>query len=179
MKKIILLFSVLFLNLSNAQALSVLKSSPNSPDSSYDIQFLDTMIAHHRQGIEMAELATKKSQNSNIKSKAHLMIERQQGEVAKMQSIRDGIAPNADVAVNMNLKGMKDADLENLSSQISKNFDEEFLKRSIKHYEGGLTMSKDAAKRAKNARVIEIAHVISSSQSGEISELKEIFNDLF
>jgi len=179
MKKIILLFSIIFLGTANAQALDVLKSSPKATDASYDVQFLDTMIAHHRQGIEMAEMAVKKSQNTAIKNKAHMIIERQQNEVMKLQSIRDSIAPNAEVAVNMNMKGMEDADLENLSNQNSKNFDEKFLKMSIKHNEGGVEMSKDAAKRAKNARVIEIAHSLSSSQVGEISELKEILNEMF
>lgn len=156
-----------------------LKSSKNAEDATYDVQFLDTMIAHHKQQIEMAEIAKEKSQNESVRNKADKIIALKQGEVAKLKEVREDIAADSDEAINLDFKGMHAVDMKSLEKQSSKNFDEKFIKESLKHNEGGLTMSKDAAKKAKNGKVVDIANMLTTSQVGEISELKEILKEQF
>lgn len=151
-----------------------LKSSPNARKSSYDIQFLDTMIAHHRQGVQMAQMAQDKSQNEEVKDKAKMMVDDQKSDISNMKTIRDDIQEKAPEAVNMDMEGMASVDLKTLNSQSAKKFDEKFLKMSIKHREGGKEMSKDAMKRAKNSKVKELASSLTGKQMGEIVELKEM-----
>ena len=157
---------------------SSIKSSAGANKSSYDIQFLDTMIAHHRQEIEMAELAATKSQNEEVKNKAQLLVDDQKSDISKMQGIRDDIQEKAPEAINLGLDGMLNSDVKGLNSQTAKNFDEKFLKAMIKHKEGGKQMAKDATRRAKNAKVKQVAGEISSREAGEIAELKDMLSKM-
>lgn len=50
--------------------MGMVKSSPHAAEAPFDIQYLDTMAEHHREGIKMFQLAVKKSDNQNIKSMA-------------------------------------------------------------------------------------------------------------
>jgi len=40
-----------------------MKSSPNAANAPYDLQFLDTMIAHHQGAVDMAKIAKGGNQN--------------------------------------------------------------------------------------------------------------------
>ena len=53
---------------------STLQSSPNATDAPYDLQFLDTMTAHHQSAIEMAKPIDAKSDNAEIKAIAAKII---------------------------------------------------------------------------------------------------------
>lgn len=180
MIKIISLAAVLFV-ISGALALSYepVQSSQNASKASYDIQFLDSMIAHHKQGVEMAEMAMTKSQNARIRTKAETTADKQQSEIAKMQVIRNEVQEDAPLAINMNLDGMKSLNLKSLELKSARNFDDQFLTMSIEHDEAGLVMSKSAARRATNLKVQDIARNLSDSQSGELSELREIMKSRY
>ena len=153
------------------------KTSPDAKKSSYDIQFLDSMIAHHRQGVEMAQKAVDRSQTQEVKKKAQSMITSLKGDLSKMKSIRDDIQENAPESINMDLEGMQQVDMKELDTISAKNFDEKFLQMSIDHEKGGLEMSKEAIKHAKNAAVKEEARELSKKQMGEITELKEMLKN--
>ncbi len=163
-----------FANISEYEKYSPIKSSINATKSSYDIQFIDTMIAHHRQEILMAEMAADKSQNKEIKIKALAIIESDQADIAKLQILRDEIQEKAPVAINMRLEGMSSPDLQTLYSQSAKNFDKKFLNLMITHKNGAIEMAKEANKLAKNAKVKDASERISGEQVGEIAELKEM-----
>jgi len=155
----------------------VTKTSPDAKKSSYDIQFLDSMIEHHRQGVEMAQKAVDRSQTQEIKKKAQSIIVSLKGDLSKMKSIRDDIQENAPESINMDLEGMEQVDMKELDIVSAKNFDEKFLQMSIDHEKGGLEMSKEASKHAKNAAVKEKARELTNKQMGEITELKEMLKN--
>ncbi|MES2961712.1 MAG: DUF305 domain-containing protein [Pseudomonadota bacterium] len=155
----------------------VTKTSPDAKKSSYDIQFLDSMIEHHRQGVEMAQKAVDRSQTQEIKKKAQSMMTDLKGDISKMKSIRDDIQENAPESINMDMEGMKQVDMKELDTVSAKNFDEKFLKMSIAHEEGGLEMSKEASKRAKNQAIKDEARELTNKQIGEIAELKEMLKN--
>ncbi len=143
-------------------------------EARYDIQFLDTMIEHHRQGIEMFKLAVQKSHSKKVKSKAQTMLDEQQKDIPKLQSLRNKIQSNAQESVNMDLPGMENMDMNELSSKSGKDFDEEFLKMTIKHHEGAIKMSEDALNKAQNKDVRNKAKMTIDKQTKEIAELKKM-----
>lgn len=154
------------------------KSSPNASKASYDIQFLDTMIAHHKQGIEMSEMAADKSQNETVKEKAQMLVDDEQGDISKLKEIRDEIQEKAPLAINTSLDGMSSSDVKGLNNESAKSFDKKFLKMTIAHREGTKEMAKEASKRAKNAKVKQIADQLANKQTGQIAELKEMLKNL-
>ena len=61
-----------------------------------------------------------------------------------------------------------------LSSKSGKDFDEEFLKMTIKHHEGAIKMSEDALNKAQNKDVRNKAKMTIDKQTKEIAELKKM-----
>jgi len=105
MKKIItytVVIAIIALSAFVAKAYDGLKSSPNYSQSSYDIQFLDTMIAHHNQGMELAQIAVGKTQNKEVKSKVQARIDSLQLKISEMHAARYDIQENAPPSINLN-----------------------------------------------------------------------------
>jgi uncharacterized protein (DUF305 family) len=155
-----------------------LKSSAAASNALYDIQFLDTMMAHHRQGITMAEMATERAKNKDVKDRAQIMVYDQKVEISKMQTLRDSIKENAPEAINMKLDGMMSVDLKALDAENVKNFDEAFVRAAIEHKQGSKDMAKEASKRAKNSKVREISRDISNREANNITDLKTLLSDI-
>jgi len=53
---------------SNEMDHSMMQSSPNASSAPYDLQFLDTMIAHHRGAVDMAGPCATNAQHAEVKT---------------------------------------------------------------------------------------------------------------
>jgi hypothetical protein len=51
-------------------------------DSSYDQSYMHRMAAHHRQGVEIAEMGAEKAGDPHLRALARMMIAGQNGEIA-------------------------------------------------------------------------------------------------
>src|SRR5690349_7960846 len=60
-------------------------SSPGAAESPYELQFLDTMMAHHNGAIDMAQLVATRAQHAELKQLAKNIIADQQKETAQMK----------------------------------------------------------------------------------------------
>ena len=85
---------------------SEMKSSPNAVSQPYDLQFIDTMTAHHKGAIEMAKMVNGKTQNPDIKKFASQIIADQEKEIAQMKDWRDKWFAGKPPAMNMEMPGM-------------------------------------------------------------------------
>lgn len=157
---------------------STVQSSPDAAKAPYDIQFLDTMAEHHREGIGMFEMAVDKAQDRGVRDKAQQMIDAQQKEIPELKSLRDDIESEAPQAVNMALPGMKPMDVSKLESSTGKDFDRRFIDMTIEHHEGAVTMSRDALEHAKISEVKDRARTMVDKQNKEIAELKQMRSTL-
>lgn len=153
---------------------STVQSSPDAAKAPYDIQFLDTMAEHHREGIEMFKMAADKAQDRGVRDKAQQMIDEQQKEIPELKSLRDDIDSDVPQAVNMALPGMKPMDMSKLESATGKDFDRRFLDMTIEHHKGAVAMSRDALKNAKSSAVKDRAQTMIDKQDKEIAELKQM-----
>jgi uncharacterized protein (DUF305 family) len=152
-------------------------SSPGAASAPYELQFLDSMIVHHKGAVDMAMLAEKRSQRKEVKELAASIIYDQEKEIGKMSEWRDLWFAEKAKAVNMEFPGMShDAggmELKKLESLTGQEFDAEFVRQMISHHEGAVEMAKNVQKRDARKELKELAGDIIASQEPEIKQMKE------
>lgn len=161
-----------------SKGMSMMQSSPHAAKAPYDIQYLDTMAEHHREGIKMFQMAVDKAQSQELRDKAQMMIDAQKKEIPELKAMRDEIKPNAPEAINMKMPGMMMMDMSKLESSSGKDFDHHFIDMTIKHHQGALDMSRDALKHAKSQQVKKQAQMIIDMQTKEITEMKTMLKKI-
>lgn len=114
---------------------STMKSSANASDAEYDLQFIDTMIAHHQGAVDMAKLIQAKAVNDELKKLGINIISSQEKEITAMRAWRDQWFGGKPPAINMEMAGMAASmsgmDMQKLDSLSGKAFDLEFVKQMI------------------------------------------------
>ena len=156
---------------------SMMQSSPNAAAAAYDLQFLDTMIAHHQGAVEMAGPAAAKAQHAEIKTLAGNIISSQQTEIAQMKAWREKWFAGAAPAINMEMAGMKDSmmrmDMKKLGTLNGNAFDIEFIGQMIPHHEGAVVMAKEALKKSTKDEIKNLAKAIIAAQEAEIKQMDD------
>lgn len=156
---------------------SAMQSSPNAATAPYDLQFLDTMTAHHQAAVEMAGPCAAKAQHAELKTLCANIISSQQKEIADMKAWREKWFTGAAPAINMQMAGMNDSmkgmDMKKLGSLSGNDFDLEFIKQMTAHHEGAVTMAKEALQRSTKEEIKTLAAAIIKAQEEEIKQMKE------
>lgn len=156
-------------------------------DMPYDLHFIDMMMHHHREGVEMARLAEEKSANARVKAFAAKTIEGQEKELAQLQWHRDNLyaghaqMDHAQMMAHMeNMpghEGMKmdmEADMRKLRSATGVAFDRLFIETMTHHHKMAVGMSKEAQTKAEHAEVRELARKSAVAQQKELAEMNAI-----
>lgn len=155
---------------------SAMQSSPAAEQQPFDIQFLDTMIQHHKEGIDMIQMGAEKAENPEVRSMAQKMVEEQKKEIPELQNLRNEVKANAPEAVNRNLPGMEPMDHSKLESATGAEFDREFLNMTIKHHQGAVEMADMALNQAQNPDVKAKAQMMHDKQKQEIEQMQGMLN---
>jgi uncharacterized protein (DUF305 family) len=166
---------------SNGQMdMSGMKSDPNADRAPFDLQFIDTMSEHHRGAIEMAEMALKKSENTELKKFAQKIIDDQKKEIAQMKEWRDKWYAGAPPAKNMEMPGMSDSmkmmmsqDMKKMEAATGKEFDVHFLDMMTPHHAGAVEMAKNALGKAEHQEIKTLAGNVIKAQEAEIKMMNE------
>ncbi len=156
---------------------STMKSSPNAATAAYDLQFIDTMIAHHQGAVDMAKDCGAKAQHTEIKTLCANIISSQQKEISEMKAWREKWFAGAAQAVNMEMAGMADSmkgmDMKKLSALSGNDFDLEFIRQMIPHHDGAVIMAKEALQKTAKDEIKTLANAIIKAQEAEIKQMKE------
>ena len=155
---------------------SEMKSSPNAATAPYDLQFIDTMTAHHQGAIEMAKMIDGKTTNADLKKFAAQIITDQEKEVAQMKEWREKWFSGKPPAMNMEMSGMADSmkmDMSKLSNAKDKEWDLMFLEMMTPHHQGAITMSKEALQKSEKAEIKTLANQIIKAQEAEIKMMAD------
>ncbi len=169
-----LAFSQLALAHDDAKVDAAMQNSPGAAKAPYDVQFLDTMAAHHGEAIRMSRLAVDKARSDSLRAKAQQMIDDQEAEIRVLKSMREDVDAEAPSAVNRKLPGMAMMDMSKLESASGEEFDRRFFDMTITHHQGAVEMSKSELKSGKNQSVKDKAQEIIDKQVEEIAELKQM-----
>jgi uncharacterized protein (DUF305 family) len=155
---------------------SVMKSAPNAAAQPYDVQFLDTMIAHHEGAIEMARAAETKAQNADLKSLAARIIADQTREIAQMKQWREQWFAGKPSALNMEMAGMADSmtgmNMTKINTASGDGFDTEFISQMTPHHQGAVTMAREALIKAEHPEIKTLANQIIQTQEAEIKQMQ-------
>ena len=165
---------------------SVIESSPNAESAQYELQFLDTMIAHHETAIDVAQLAPTRAAHQQLKDIAKGIITSDRAEIEQMRELRARFFPGASPAINADLPGiteaMKNIDLEKLDDLKENPFDQEFIRELVANREGAVAAAQNVIARSADSSgnadlsesIRKLAQTIIDSQNAEIKQLREI-----
>ncbi len=139
---------------------SGMKSDANAASAPYDLQFIDTMTAHHTGAVEMAKMIDGKTQNAEIIKFGKQIIADQEKEIGQMKDWREKWFKGAPKAMNMEMPGMMDSmkmDMSKLSNSKDKGFrfgiyrnDDSASRRS--GYDGERSLTEKRKTGNQNAR---------------------------
>ncbi|MGY1608590.1 DUF305 domain-containing protein [Geodermatophilus sp. SYSU D00700] len=160
---------------------------------SVDAGFSRDMAVHHRQGVEMANLALERSTDPEVRRLAFDISSTQTNQAGRMEGwlslwglSRSGGdhmawmggehaghgASGADGAV---MPGMAtEAELAQLRSLTGTAFDVEFLRLMTRHHQGGFDMAQYAAENAAEPAVRRLARSIADTQSAEVTTMVDM-----
>ena len=153
-------------------------------DMPYDLHYIDMMIMHHQEGIEMAQMAQTKAVSPKVKALADRIVTDQQKDIAELQGHRNhwyAGKPPMDPAMmssmmqsmHPGMMSMEDTRRKLLAADGAA-FDRLFLETMIHHHQMAIDMSKEARTKAEHAEIKEIARKTIVKQTAEISEMNRL-----
>jgi uncharacterized protein (DUF305 family) len=139
-----------------------------------DVMFLQMMIPHHQQAIDISNIALKTSKDAELLALAGTIIKAQTAEIIQMKSWLNEAGATNDMGHSMGMGGMLDeTDLSALSAAVGKTFDTLWLKGMIGHHDGAIhmtTMINDAS----NADIKAFGENVVKDQSAQIVQMNAI-----
>ncbi|HET7327885.1 MAG TPA: DUF305 domain-containing protein [Nocardioidaceae bacterium] len=161
-----------------------------------DVEFVQMMIPHHAQALEMGQLARTRAQNPKVKAVAARIADAQGAEILEMSAWleRHGIeAPTAaDLAGGAHdgdahgggghhamMPGMLSEDqMDALAAAEGHRFDVLYLQGMIAHHQGAVEMAGQVMEDGTDVRISEIGTDVAAGQSAEIERMKELLRQL-
>ena len=138
-----------------------------------DIMFLQMMIPHHQQAIDMSDLALTRSSDSELLALAKDIRDGQGAEIVKMKAWLDKAGADLDPGHSMghDMGGMlSDSELAALEAATGKSFDLLWLKGMTGHHDGAIDMAA-MIEDAENAEIKSFGQAIVSAQSAQNKQM--------
>ena len=141
-----------------------------------DVTFARSMIPHHQQAVEMAEMAGTRASSTEVKQLAARIEAGQGPEIETMQGwLKNWGASETESASGDSMTGMmSDDDMTTLRKATGPEFDTMFLTMMIGHHDGAIEMANTEQVKGKNAEALALARDIEDAQTSEIGEMKRI-----
>ncbi len=145
-----------------------------------DKMFLQMMIPHHEQAVEMSDLALSTSKNAEVLKLAKQIKGAQAPEIINMRGwLADaGLSEDPGHSMGNGMGAMlSDSELSALKGSKGKAFDRLFLTGMIAHHEGAVHMVM-MIENSPNSEIKNLGQAIIKSQSAEIDLMKELLNKI-
>ena len=153
-------------------------------DVPYDLQFIDVMIMHYRQGVEVARIAETKAQHARVKGFASKTAADQEKEIAELQGYRDHFYAGRPKTERNQMRAIPshmhaDMNMSNLQAATGGEFDRLFLDMLMLHHQTGVNMLKEAVGKAEHAEIKEFARRIIAKRQGmaEMNRIKAMIGN--
>ena len=152
--------------------------------SQADVQFMQGMIMHHAQAVEMTALIDSHTQNKELHTLGARISRSQSDEIDFMKrwltvrgestSMPMHHMPGMDMSSHsMLMPGMlTEKQMAALRKAKGKEFDQLFLTGMIQHHNGALTMVKDLFDTAGAGQDAEVFNFVTDVDSGQRAEIK-------
>ncbi|MER6783101.1 DUF305 domain-containing protein [Streptomyces sp. NPDC000658] len=154
-----------------------------------DVSFAQGMIPHHRQALEMAELAAGRAASAQVKDLASRIEKGQDPEIKtmsgwlaswgeKVPAASDGMAesmPGMDHSGGKAMPGMMGAsDMDELKKASGKDFDAMFLAMMVRHHQGAVAMADVEKSKGEYGPAKTMADAVVTAQTAEIAEMNRL-----
>lgn len=162
-----------------------------TPWNHSDIAFVQMMVPHHAQALEMARLADTRARDPRVRSLAERIAAAQGPEILLMAAWLEeqGVdVPSAsDDPLDYDhgahghdgMEGMLTPEqMAQLRASRGTAFDRLFLRGMVGHHRGALTMAETVAASGSALQVSELASDVAVGQSAEIVRMQELLADL-
>ena len=150
-----------------------------------DVTFVEGMIPHHRQAVEMADKAASRAGSDPVRELASRISQAQGPEIETMEGWLDewGVEPARDEGSDMagmdhgsdeGMAGgmMSEDDMASLDGASGTAFDEMFLSMMIEHHEGAVEMARTEIEQGRDSDAVALAERIVEAQEAEIAEME-------
>ena len=150
-------------------------SSSNANYTGADIMFLQMMIPHHQQAIDISNLAMKVSSDSELLELAKIIARDQAAEIKQMKVWLKDSGASEDMGHSMDGMGgmLNDDELTALSAATGKEFDTLWLKGMTEHHDGAIHMTQ-MIEDAQNADIKAFGTKVIKDQSEQIAQMKKM-----
>lgn len=162
------------------------------PHNAQDVSFAQGMIPHHRQALEMAELAAERASSAEVKDLASRIEKAQDPEITTMSGwltswgedvpassgSTAGSMPGMDHSDGSAMPGMMDgSDMDKLEKASGADFDTMFLTMMIEHHEGAVDMATTEKDKGAHGPATSMADGIVTAQTAEIAEMNKLLGE--
>jgi uncharacterized protein (DUF305 family) len=158
---------------------------PAGRHTAADVQFMQGMIGHHGQALEMTALVGARSASDDVKLLAQRIALSQADEIKLMQewlALRREAVPDAHAHHGAAMPGMLTAEeMNRLAGAAGVEFDRLFLELMIKHHGGALTMVDDLLSQpgaGEDPELQAFAADVEVDQRAEIARLAMMLKEL-
>lgn len=148
-----------------------------------DVAFAKGMVPHHRQAVEMADLAPERARSAEVKKLAADIKKAQGPEIRKLSGWLTawGEEVPAVGAMDHSTHGMggmmTEQEMAGLRNASGEAFDTAFMEMMIEHHEGAVEMAKTEQADGVHAPARKMAADIIASQSAEIEQMDELLGE--
>jgi uncharacterized protein (DUF305 family) len=158
-----------------------------------DTTFATSMVPHHTQAIEMAQLATDRATSSKVKELAGQIEQAQGPEITQLQGLLAawGEKPAPTSMGDMGGMGgmpmdgkaampgmMSDQQMKQLQAASGAAFDRMWLQMMIEHHTGAIEMARTEMSSGTNAEAKDLAQNVVDAQQSEITTMKQLLTSL-
>ncbi|MGW7469413.1 DUF305 domain-containing protein [Streptomyces xantholiticus] len=145
-----------------------------------DAAFAKGMIPHHRQAVDMADLAPSRAESAEVKKLAEQIKKAQDPEIRTLSGWLTswGEEVPAEGATDHSAHGtggmMTAEQMDQLENSSGKAFDTAFMEMMIKHHEGAVAMAKTEQADGAYEAAKKMAGAIITSQTAEITRMNKL-----
>ena len=141
-----------------------------------DVQFLQEMVVHHEQAIEMAEMVEGATDRPELNTLAGNIIESQTAEIDEINALLEEAGAEADEGMGgMDMgsgMGMSEEDMDALEASEGEEFDKMFSEMMIEHHTEAIEMANEVLDEGENADVATLAEGIIAEQEKEVADME-------
>ncbi|MGB9979592.1 DUF305 domain-containing protein [Methanobacterium sp.] len=140
-----------------------------------DQEFIENMIPHHQDAVDISNMALSKAEHQEIKQLAKNISINQSREIDEMRKWYK-MWYGTDVPSNSHMM-MNSTDLNRLEN--AKPFDKEFIEQMIPHHQRAIMMAQMVLNHPNRPEIRGLAESIIKSQSAEIEEMRTWYKEWY
>jgi len=155
-------------------------SAEHGPHNADDVSFAQNMLPHHKQALEMVDLARANSTDPALLELASAIADAQGPEIGQMSEMLRSWGQDPDAAMDHSGHGMAmpgmvdDAAMQRLESLRGAEFDTLWLQSMISHHQGAVEMAKAEIANGENQEAKALAEHVVTAQEAEITQMKQM-----